>query len=126
MEAVAEGQRSGDITENTDVAIALGNLSRVRARMHQIKSALANPTSGEVAPPGTVSVGRIIEIRFDDEDPETYLFGSVEDRHTTFTTMTEASPVGREIVGASEGAVIDVSLGGALHRVAVLSIREDA
>jgi transcription elongation factor GreA len=123
--AVAVAQGVGDITENTDVAIALGELVRVRNRIKQIKDVIANPTAQAVVPAGVIGIGRIVELRFDDDDPETYLFGNVEDRHPLYTTMTEASPVGQTICGRVAGDTIKMELAGTTQAITIISVRDE-
>jgi transcription elongation factor GreA len=126
QQAVATAQSVGDITENTDVAIALGEVAKIKARMNQIRSVLSLPESSYEAPEGEVAAGRIVSLRFGDEDPELYLFGSVEDRHPEYSTLTVASPIGKAIVGSRAGAVLEVSLGGRVERVEIVSVQEQS
>jgi transcription elongation factor GreA len=123
--AVSVAQGVGDITENTDVAIALAELVRVRKRIKQIEVVLANPTALVAVPDGVVGIGRIVELRFDDDDPETYLFGNVEDRHPLYMTMTEASPVGQTICGCAPGDTIKMERGGVTQSIAIISVRDE-
>lgn len=123
-EAVEIGQRSGDITENTDVAIALGELNRIRARINQIKIALASLTHGDDSevPEGKVGPGRLVRLRFDDEDEETFLFGMVEDRHDEFATLTLNSPIGLAVEGKATGEIVEAEIGRSKVKIEILEV----
>ena len=120
--AVSEAQGVGDIAENNDVAIAVADRARVRNRIRQIEHALGSGDDEDDAPEGVVSAGRLVTLRFDAEDPETYLFGHVEDRHPDYTTLTENSPVGSAVKGASAGDALELTLGGVTQTIEVLSV----
>lgn len=120
--AVHAAQGVGDISENTDVRLALGEVARLRARINQIHAALVADRPLEEKPAGVVAHGRLVVLQFGDEAPETYLFGSVEDRHPDAVTLTDASPVGREIDGVAAGSVVDVVVNGRHDRVTVLEV----
>ena len=77
-------------------------------------------------PVGVVAHGRLVVLRFGDDAPETYLFGNVEDRHPEAATLTDESPVGREIIGTTAGAVVEVIVGATREFVTVLEVREVA
>jgi transcription elongation GreA/GreB family factor len=122
QDEVKVAQGAGDITENTDVPIALAELARVRNRIRQIKAALANPVLVEDAPDGQVAMGRLVTLSFGSDPEETFLFGSVEDRHPDFTTLSLGSPVGRAIDGCHTSDVVEVDFGSMVERVTIVKV----
>ncbi len=118
-DAVAVAQSVGDVSENTDVALALAEMVRLRNRINQIKQTLALPDPAEEFPEGVVAPGRLVELRFDDDESETYLFGYPEDRHPEWSTLTTTSPVGTAVQGLSPGQSVEPMAG---VRVTVLSV----
>ena len=62
-------------------------------------------SSGDVVEPGV-----LVELRYDgDDDPITYLVGSIEERHETYDVLSTESPLGKALLGADPG---DRSLSG--------------
>jgi transcription elongation GreA/GreB family factor len=101
--AVIAGQGVGDITENTDVAIALGEVARLRTRREQIRIALAQPDPESALEEGVVGLGALIRLRFGDGEEETFLVGTVEDRHADHSTLSMDSPIGKLVCGKRSG-----------------------
>jgi transcription elongation GreA/GreB family factor len=101
--AVAVGQGVGDITENTDVALALGELLRLRTRREQIRIALAQPAPEGDLEEGVVGLGALVRLRFGDGEEETFLVGTVEDRHADYSTLSMDSPIGTLVCGKRAG-----------------------
>lgn len=125
QEAVSEAQRAGDITENTDLAIALGEVARLRRRLEQIRVGLSHD-HGEALPAGEVGVGRLVRLRFEGEtDDETYLFGTVEDKHPEYSTLTLNSPVGAAVAGRRAGETTRASLGVGELEIEILEVSGD-
>jgi transcription elongation factor GreA len=59
-------------------------------------------SSGEIVEPGV-----LVELRYDgDDDPVTYLVGSIEERHETYDVLSPESPLGQALLGAAPGASV--------------------
>jgi transcription elongation factor GreA len=59
-------------------------------------------SSGEIVEPGV-----LVELRYDgDDDPVTYLVGSIEERHETYDVLSPESPLGQALLGAGPGATV--------------------
>jgi transcription elongation factor GreA len=122
QDAVAAGQGVGDIAENTDVALAISEVVRLRSRIRQVTEALKNPLTVENLPKGVVGLGRLVTISFGSDDPETFLFGSVEDRHPDYQTLTVGSPVGQALDGAKKGDTVSVDLGATTQKITIREV----
>ena len=107
--AVAAGQGVGDITENTDVALALAEVSRLRARREQIRIALTIEAPESVLEEGVVGLGAVVRLRFGDGEEETFFVGTVEDRHDTYSTLSMDSPIGQLVCGKCSGESVVLS-----------------
>jgi transcription elongation factor GreA len=54
-----------------------------------------------------VSPGSVVGIRYEgDDDVETYLIGSIEERHDDLEVISPASPLGEALVGAKVGDTV--------------------
>ena len=101
--AVKTGQGVGDISENTDVALALAEVARLRARREQIRIALSMPDQEHDVEEGVVGLGAVVRLRFDDGEEEIFMVGTVEDRHGTYATLSMGSPIGQLVCGKRVG-----------------------
>lgn len=101
---VERAQGAGDIAENPDVRMALGEVARYEARVTQIRETLRYAEVIDAPALDRVSVGVLVTLRFDGDDTdETFLFASGEDRHGSYAVLTPGSPVGRVVDGARPG-----------------------
>jgi transcription elongation GreA/GreB family factor len=111
----------GDIAENPDVRIALGEVSRIEGRLRVIREKLRYATV--VAGGGSVvGTGSIVTVEFSQGECETYLFGSVEDRHDDYDVLSAESPIGLAIGGAAVGESVEVGIGGKVVVVRVVAL----
>ncbi len=54
-----------------------------------------------------VIAGSVVEIRYEgDTDTETFLLGSIEERHDDLEVMSPGSPLGQALIGASQGDTV--------------------
>lgn len=78
----------------------------------------------EVVDDGTVSLGLIVELRYEgDDDTEKYLVGSIEERQEGVEILSPGSPLGEALIGSAPGDVVSFeSPGGATLKVEVVSV----
>ena len=63
------------------------------------------PLHGQSGP--SVAVGSLVEVRFSGaNDTETYLFGSIEERHGDTVDVSPTSPLGVALGGAKDGDTV--------------------
>ena len=62
--AVDAAQGVGDISENTDVRLALEEIARLHARIRQINTVLSTPSVHVDQPSGVVTHGRLVVLQF--------------------------------------------------------------
>lgn len=56
---------------------------------------------------GTVHTGALVELRYEGEtDTETFLYGSIEERHDGTADLSPSSPLGMALVGAKAGDTV--------------------
>jgi transcription elongation GreA/GreB family factor len=104
--AVAAGQGVGDITENTDVALALAEVARLRRRREQIRIALSAQDTESDLSDGVIGLGTLVKLEFGDGEEETFLVGTVEDRHDAYSTLSMDSPIGQLVCGRRAGEAV--------------------
>ena len=101
--------------------------AKQEGRILQLQALLRDATVGE-APmrDGTAGPGMVVQVRFDaDEDVEEFLIGSREESATTnLEVYSAASPLGRALTGAREGATVSYDTPtGKTMQVTLLSAR---
>jgi transcription elongation factor GreA len=114
----------GDLKENGDYHAAKDFQGQMEARIRQLASMIENAeivegTDGELVEPGSV-----VELRYEgDDEPETYFYGSVEERGIEHDIISPRSPLGQALGGATVGAKVEFeSPTGANLTVEVVSI----
>jgi transcription elongation factor GreA len=114
----------GDLKENGDYHAAKDFQGLMEARIRQLAGMIENceiveSTDGDVVEPGSV-----VELRYEgDDDTDTYLYGSVEERGVEHDIISPGSPLGKALVGKKPGDKVDFdSPTGATLTVEVVSI----
>ena len=98
----------GDLKENGDYHAAKDFQGQMEARIRQLASMIENAeivegTDGELVEPGSV-----VELRYEgDDEPETYFYGSVEERGIEHDIISPRSPLGQALGGAKVGAKVE-------------------
>jgi transcription elongation factor GreA len=105
---IERAREHGDISENADYDAAKNEQGHNEARIRQLEKMLKNAvvldgaSSGEVVEPGC-----LVEILIDGAgESETYLVGSIEERHETYDVLSTNSPLGQALLGAEPGATV--------------------
>ena len=103
---IERAREHGDISENADYDAAKNEQGHNEARIRQLEEMLKNAVvldataGGEVVEPGV-----LVELQHDgDDDAVTYLVGSIEERHETYSVLSTESPLGQALLGAAPGA----------------------
>ncbi len=114
----------GDLKENGDYHAAKDHQGQMEARIRQLASMIENceiveGTDGDVVEPGSV-----VQLRYEgDDEPETYFYGSVEERGIEHDIISPGSPLGESLVGKKVGETASFeSPTGAQLTVEVVSI----
>ena len=103
-EWIERAREHGDLRENADYDAAKNEQGHNEARIRHLEALLANAVVVEEAEADVVAPGVLVEIRIDDdEETQTYLLGSIEERPDGVDVLSTGSPLGRAIVGATLG-----------------------
>jgi len=114
----------GDLKENGDYHAAKDHQGQMEARIRQLAGMLENAEIVEGTDGDLVEPGSVVELRYEgDDEPETYFFGSVEERGIEHDIISPRSPLGQALDGATVGAKVEFeSPTGANLTVEVVSI----
>jgi transcription elongation factor GreA len=106
---INDRREEGDLKENGGYHAARDEQGKQEARIAQLEVILRNAKVG-AAPTadGTAGPGSVVTVLFDgDDDTETFLIGSREEAGTTdIEVYSAASPLGKALTGAAEGATV--------------------
>ena len=105
--AIERARELGDITENADYDAAKDEQGKNEARVRQIDQILKSAVVLEAASGEVVEPGCLVDLRYEgDHDAQTYLVGSIEERHETYDVLSTNSPLGQAILGAEPGTSV--------------------
>lgn len=95
----------GDLSENGDYHAAKDEQGKMETRIALLSALLNNCRIVEARDGNTVSVGSVVTVAHggDPNDVETYLVGSIEERHDGLDVISPASAMGSAIMGAKVG-----------------------
>jgi transcription elongation factor GreA len=114
----------GDLKENGDYHAAKEEQGQTEARIRDIEAMLERAEIVEArGSDGTVGTGSVVSIRYEgDDDVETYLLGSIEEKREGIDIMSPGSPIGKALVGAKAGDVVEAETPGGTLRVEIVSV----
>ncbi|MXZ78887.1 MAG: transcription elongation factor GreA [Acidimicrobiia bacterium] len=117
----------GDLSENGDYHAAKDEQGKMETRIAQIGAMLRNCRIVEAGDGSTVTVGSVVTVAHDGDpdDVETYLVGSIEERHDGLDVISPASPMGAAIIGSSVGDTLTYeSPAGGTLTVQIVSLEQ--
>ena len=113
----------GDLKENGDYHAAKEEQGKMEARINHLAALLIDAEIVEVDGNSTVQAGSVVTILHEGDDtPETYLIGSIEERHDDLEVMSPGSPLGVALMGRAVGDVVDFEAPGGVLKVEIVDI----
>jgi transcription elongation factor GreA len=103
VEEIATARAHGDLSENAEYHAAKDRQGLSEARIREIRSMLENAEIITSHDDGLVTPGKLVTLRVGGTEPETYLFGSREEKGSEHEVLTPESPIGQAIAGRSAG-----------------------
>ncbi len=98
----------GDLSENGDYHAAKEEKGKMEGRIMHLVQILENAEIVESTGSDAVLAGSVVEIRYEgDDDTETFLLGSIEERHDDLEVMSPGSPLGQALLGATVGDTVN-------------------
>ena len=117
----------GDLSENGDYHAAKDEQGKMETRIALIGAMLRSCRIVEAGDGTTVAVGSVVTVAHDGDpdDVETYLVGSIEERHDGLDVISPASPMGSAIIGAGIGDTLSYeSPAGGTLTVQIVSLEQ--
>ena len=114
----------GDLKENGDYHAAKEEQGKTEARIRDLEAMIERAEIVEGgSDDGTVVAGSVVTIRYEgDEDEETYLLGSIEEKREGIDIMSPGSPIGQALLGARAGDVVEAETPGGALRVEIVAV----
>jgi transcription elongation factor GreA len=116
----------GDLKENGDYHAAKEEQGKTEARIRDLEAMIERAEVVEGgSTDGTVAAGSVVTIRYEgDDDEETYLLGSIEEKREGIEIMSPGSPIGKALLGGQAGDVVDAETPGGTLRVEIVKVGE--
>jgi transcription elongation factor GreA len=113
----------GDLSENGDYHAAKEEQGKMEARIRHLTALLEHAEIVSAGESDVVRAGSIVSICYEGEDePERYLIGSIEERHGEVEVISPGSPLGKALMGATVGDVVEFEAPGGVLKVEVVDI----
>jgi transcription elongation factor GreA len=123
---IERAREHGDLKENAEYHAAKEEKAKMEARIAQIAGILEHAVIVDRSGADTAMAGSIVTLRYDDEDDdeaETYLIGSIEERHDEVDhVVSPGSPLGSQLIGRKVGDTVAYEAPNGEQRVVVLAI----
>jgi len=105
-ELIERARELGDLKENGDYHAAKNEQGLNEARIRQLEAVLKYAVVVEATIADKVEAGTVVEVRMEgDDEPSTYLIGSIEERGTGYDVISPGSPLGKALLGHAAGDV---------------------
>ena len=127
-EKIKEAREQGDLSENAEYDAAKDEQRDIEARIEEIEKILKNAevVVEDEVDDGKISVGckvQVLDMEYD-EEMEFQLVGSTE-ANSLQGKISNESPVGKALIGAKQGDVVDVEMGDSVMQYKVLKIQKN-
>ena len=120
---IATARAHGDLSENAEYHAAKDQQGLQEARVRQIREMIDNAEIIQADDDGLVRPGKLVTIRHDGEEPETYLLGSREERRADHLVLTPDSPLGQALMGRSAGETVVARVPAGEMNVEIVEVR---
>lgn len=123
-ELIERAREMGDLKENGDYHAAKNEQGFNEARVRQIEAMLKHAVVVETTTAERVDTGTVVEVQMEgDDEPSTYLVGSIEERGTGYDVISPGSPLGKALLGHAPGDVVAFEAPGGRFNVEILAVR---
>jgi transcription elongation factor GreA len=106
IEEIATARAHGDLSENAEYHAAKDQQGMQEARVRQIREMLEHAEIIHNRDDNVVNPGKLVKISIAGDDPETYLFGTREEKGGDYDVLTVESPIGKAIQGKAQGDTV--------------------
>jgi transcription elongation factor GreA len=108
-EKIERARELGDLSENGDYHAAKDEQGHMEGRIRHLESILESAEIVEANDDGTVGPGSVVTVVFDgdpDDEAQSYLIGHIEEHGSGYEMMSDKSPLGQALIGASAGDTV--------------------
>ena len=121
--AIEIARAHGDLKENAEYDSAKEEQGKMEARIRQLEAMLRDAKVGEAPSADAVAAGLVVTTVDEDDDEETFLLGSREDRPEGLNVVSASSPLGQALMGAKVGETRSFAAPAGEFKVTVKAIR---
>jgi transcription elongation factor GreA len=123
-ELIERARELGDLSENGDYHAAKNEQGLNEARIRQLEAILKHAVVVEATAGDKVETGTVVKVLMEgDDEPSTYLIGSIEERGTGYDVISPGSPLGRALIGHIAGDVVTYEAPRGKFSVEVVAVR---
>ncbi len=116
IQKLALARSQGDLSENADYDAARDRQSQIEGRINEIEAIFNNSVSAEEASSGKkgshISIGDIVTYldKVEDEEVTVKIVGNIgaDPMAKPYPTVSNESPIGRALLGQTEGKIVTV------------------
>ncbi len=106
-ERIERARELGDLKENADYDAAKNEQGLNEARVRQLEAMLRDAVIVEGGGGEIVEAGVIVEVCVaGDDEAQSYLIGSIEERHDDYDVLSTSAPMGQAILGHRAGDTV--------------------
>ncbi|HEY4408284.1 MAG TPA: transcription elongation factor GreA [Acidimicrobiia bacterium] len=121
---IERARELGDLKENGDYHAAKNEQGLNEARIRQLETMLKYAVVVEATTAERVEAGTLVEVRMEgDDEPSTYLVGSIEERDRGYDVLSPGSPLGKALLGHGAGDVVTFEAPAGRFEVEILAVR---
>jgi transcription elongation factor GreA len=123
-ELIERARELGDLKENGDYHAAKNEQGLNEARIRQIEAMLKHAVVVEATTADKVDSGTVVDVMMEgDDEPSTYLIGSIEERGTGYDVISPGSPLGKALLGHAAGDTVRFEAPAGTFDVKILAVR---
>ncbi|HEV2755864.1 MAG TPA: transcription elongation factor GreA [Actinomycetota bacterium] len=123
IEEIATARAHGDLSENAEYHAAREQQGLQEARVRQLRQMIENAEIIETSDDGVVRPGMLVTLRYEGEEPETYLIGLREEKGGEFPVLTPDSPLGQALVGHGAGETVTTKVPAGELKIEIVEVR---
>jgi transcription elongation factor GreA len=123
-ELIERARELGDLSENGDYHAAKHEQGLNEARVRQLEAILKHAVVVESIAGDKVDTGTVVDVLMEgDDEPSTYLIGSIEERGSGYDVISPGSPLGKALLGHIAGDVVTYEAPSGKFSVEVVAVR---
>ncbi|MGX8687497.1 MAG: transcription elongation factor GreA [bacterium] len=122
---IKEAREQGDLSENAEYDAAKDEQRDIEARISELEAILKNVEVVDEldASSDRINIGSTVTIKdLDEGDEDTYKIVGSTEANSLKGTISNESPVGRELIGKGVGAIIEIEAPGGTIRYEVIGL----